>query len=140
MKPVEHTEGPEALENLKRLATTVLRATKRGSGRINLTLHRENENLPTRKGLERLLSLRPCRRPVEGICILARRFGLGKTFADYLRHCHSEPLGIVEALAAFETNGLFVNVLIEMERLKSHIGSAQGSLQEQPEVFHAVDA
>jgi|HubBroStandDraft_2_1064218.scaffolds.fasta_scaffold05597_8 hypothetical protein len=30
MKHQEYTEGPEALENFKRLATTVLRATKRG--------------------------------------------------------------------------------------------------------------
>jgi len=30
MKQPEYTEGPEALENFKRLATTVLRATKRG--------------------------------------------------------------------------------------------------------------
>jgi hypothetical protein len=41
MKQPEYTEGPEALENFKRLATTVLRAAKRGKLKDKPTVSRK---------------------------------------------------------------------------------------------------
>jgi hypothetical protein len=43
MKQPEYIEGPEALENFKRLATTVLRATKRGKRKDKPTVPRRKE-------------------------------------------------------------------------------------------------
>lgn len=75
--------------------------------------------------------------------VFACQFGVGKATASDLRHSKLESLRVV-CWALFSgaivvTKNLFVNVLAKMKRLYSNVGSAQRSLEQRPEVLHAVD-
>jgi hypothetical protein len=75
---------------------------------------------------------------VERVGILASQFTVGDALSGDLRHGESEALGVVGVQAVIKTKGLFVHIAKQMKRLNRNVGSAQGPLQEAPEVFQPV--
>jgi hypothetical protein len=84
---------------------------------------------------------RPCRFVMWRVT-LARQIAVGQAMAEHLRHNGREALGIRQLadaiFAMVVTEHLFINVAREMKRLYGNIGSLERSLEQTPEVLHAV--
>src|ERR1035441_10626165 len=91
-----------------------------------------------RQGLEGDLCFpRPCRGRARRL-VLACEFGVGETLPGNLAHGQREAVSVGFVLAIVETENLFVNVAIQMERFHSNVGSTQSPLEQTPEVFQPV--
>jgi hypothetical protein len=55
-----------------------------------------------------------------------------------LAHRQSEALSVARILPIIEAKRLLINVARKMERLDSHIGSIQSTLEQTPEIFQAI--
>lgn len=62
---------------------------------------------------------------------------VGQAFTDHTSDADEEPSRI-GVLALVESEGLFVKVSEQVERLDTDIGSTDGAFQKRPEILHAV--
>jgi hypothetical protein len=69
---------------------------------------------------------------------LACEFGVGQPLAHDLADDVVETVRIVHRPAIVEAKRLFVNIAEQVEGFHTHVGTAQGALEQAPEVLHAV--
>jgi hypothetical protein len=83
---------------------------------------------------------RPIRTPQSAD--FSSQFGIGKPPSDHLRHCQREPIcvrkRIVLRCAIVEPERLLVYACVKVKLFDGNVGSAQGPLQQAPEVLDAV--
>jgi hypothetical protein len=58
--------------------------------------------------------------------------------AHDLGHRQTEPVGVLHTLAVVVSEGLFVKIPEQVERLDAHIGAVDSALEQAPEVFESV--